>query len=314
VSVIAAGGVRRRILVGGVAVALAAVGLGLLRDRAVAMVRVAGQLLARAGDPMWIAPGVGLRVISREDASRLHWGAADAFLDPAWAEVAGGLALGNLRIVHGADPRPVDVVALRIDPARWRPTIYGRADWSRADVASLAAEAGAPIAVNASYFSEDGPIGLVVSGGVRRNRQASRRAAHFLVDATGRPSIVNARRAALDGVVDGFQGFPSVMTSRRTFAYMRVGGRGFDIWKVERRTAACIDGRGMLLLLVTDSLTSGLSLDELATVTGGLGCVDAMGFDGGSSTGLHVAVGETVREVPNLEPVPVILGLVPRDG
>ncbi|HNH48161.1 MAG TPA: phosphodiester glycosidase family protein, partial [Myxococcota bacterium] len=57
--------------------------------------------------------------------------------------------------------------------------------------------------------------------------------------------------------------------------------------------------------------TNGLALAELATVLGGLGCVDAMGLDGGTSTGLFVHTSTRMESVPNLKPVPVIIGLRP---
>jgi hypothetical protein len=126
-----------------------------------------------------------------------------------------------------------------------------------------------------------------------------------------RPSP-DAPTPGVDGALrEGFQGFPAIMSAHETYAYMRYGGRGFDVWKVARRTAACIDGEGRVVLLVTDTLTNGLALTELATVLGGLGCVDAMAFDGGSSTGMALRLDGRRRDIPNVEPVPVVVGISP---
>ena len=243
---------------------------------------------------------------------RRHWGDADQVVVPGWAQVLPGLDVAELSFLHPPDPRDVDVVLVRIDPRRWQFRVYGRDDWSRDNVGVLAREAGMVFAVNGPYFAEDGPLGLVVSNSVSRNRQGSRRAAHFLVDKPGTiPRIVNERRADVGGVHEGFQGFPAIMTARKTYSYMRTGGRGFDVEVFDRRTAACTTASGNVLFLATDAWTGGLALSELATVLGALGCVDAMAFDGGASTGMWLSAGHVEREVRGLDAVPVIVGVVP---
>lgn len=244
---------------------------------------------------------------------RRLWGPSDHFLTPRWEQVAAGLATAELQFLRPPDPRAVKLVVLDVEPTLWRLRVWGRDDWSRDDVATLADEAGLVWAVNGPYFAEDGPLGLVVSDGVVRNRQGTRRSAHFLVDGPGRrPRIVNERRAAVADIDQGFQGFPAMMTAGRTFGYLRTGGRGFSVSEVDRRTAACTDTRGHLLVMATDTWTSGLSLSELATVMGGLGCVDGMAFDGGASTSLWLDVPGARRHIDGFDTVPVILGASPR--
>lgn len=275
-------------------------------------VRGVGKWAAGVGAMEWRSPHGTWTAVAPADAARRLWGPVDAFLAVDWATLAPGLELGVVPIRRPPNPHAVDVVVARVAPAEWRFRVWGRDDWRAGAVDELAAEAGLALAVNASYFAEDGPIGLVVSDGVRRQRQARSRAAHFLVGRDGAPRIVNQKGASLSGVTQGFQGFPSIMSNGRTFSYMRAGGRGFDVWKVDRRTAACVDREGRVLLLATDTVTNGLSLEELATVLGGLGCVDAMGFDGGGSTGMAIRVGDAARGFGNLEAVPVVLGIEAR--
>lgn len=274
-------------------------------------IRSVGRMMAGTTGLRWSNGGGGWAPVTREQASRRLWGPVDTFLEPDWASVTAGLSVGTLAFGHGADPIDIDVVVARIDPTRWRFRVWGRKDWSPGTVSELAREAGLTLAVNASYFSDDGPLGLVISDGVRRNAQGSRRAAHFLVGPMG-PRIVNEKKVGVAGAEQGFQGFPSIMSAGRTFSYMRDGGRGFDVWTPDRRTAACVDRLGDVLLVVTDTHIGGLSLDELATVMGGLGCVDAMAFDGGSSTGFSLHWGATSVEIGNPVRVPVILGVVSR--
>lgn len=288
-------------------------GLALLAgtDLARDVARALGQRAAGVGQLEWRAAS-GWTAVPPAAARRRSWSAADAFLVPAWSEAAPGLALADLDLRRPPNPLEVRVVLARIDPLRWRFRVWGRPDFAPGSVAALAAEAGLSLALNASYFSADGPLGLVVSDGAARGRQGRNRAAHFLVPVDAAPRVVNEKRASLPRLDQGFQGFPSIMTGGRTYAYMRYGGRGFDVWRVDRRSAACTLADGRVILLATDTVTNGLSLDELATVLGGLGCIDAMGFDGGSSTGFWARVGGARRAVANLEPVPVIVGVEQR--
>lgn len=265
-----------------------------------------GRLYWSDGEAAW--EEIPLALLVRRD-----WGPTDRVIHPRWAPVAPGLELADLHILRPPNPRDVELVLARVSPEKWRFRVWGRADWSRAKVSTLADEAGMVLAVNGPYFAEDGPLGLVVSDGVIRNRQGTLRAAHFLVDhGQARPRIVNEKKADVRGVDQGFQGFPAIMTAGHTFGYLRTGGRGFDVREVDRRTAACITGDGQVILLATDTWTSGLSFSELATVLGGLGCYDAMAFDGGASTALWVDVGDTQRDVDGLDTVPVILGVSAR--
>ncbi len=302
---------RRRLLLG---LALSALALACGRvgtDWGVWIIRGIGQRLAGNGALSWQDREGEWRDIAVEDASRRAWNRRDAFLHVGWEAAAPGLDLADLYVRRAPDPRSVDLALVRVDSSLWSLSVVGNNDWSPRPIAAFAVAERFAVTVNASYFSAEGPLGLVVSGGESRNRQVAHRAAHFTVIG-GRPHIVNQRRADVTGIEEGFQGFPAIMSAGRTYGYMRVGGRGFDVWRVERRTAACIDHDRMLVLLVTDTVLGGLSLDELATILGGLGCVDAMGFDGGSSTGLAIRAGDVTRVVPNPEPVPVVLGVRPR--
>ncbi len=271
-------------------------------------VRVVG-----GGHLYWSDGASGWTEIPLSVRLRRHWGPSDVVIQPRYEMVAEGLGIAEISMLRPPDPRGVDVVVARIDPAHWRFRAWGRDDWSRAPVTTLAEEAGLALAVNGPYFAEDGPLGLVVSDGVVRNRQSPRRASHVLVDkADGRPRIFNQKKAKLGALDQGIQGFPSIMSGGKTFTYLRTGGLGVDADAVARRTAACIDRDEHVILLVTDDWTAGLSLADLATLLGGLGCIDAMAFDGGGSTAMSVRVGDYQREVGGFDAVPVIVGVAPR--
>lgn len=276
------------------------------------MQRRVGVWLDGVGELEWRGQG-DWTSISGADAGRRLWGPRDAFLVPRWTALAPGLELGEVDLRRKPAADGFDLVLVRVDPAGWRFRVVGGPAWEEKSVHEHARDAGLVLAVNASYFSDEGPIGLVVSDGALRHRQSRRWAAHFFVDAPGAvPRIVNQKNAPAVGVDQAFQGFPAIMTDHRTYPYMRVGGRGFDVYRDERRTAGCVTGDDRVLLVVTDTFSGGLSFDELATVMGGLGCEDAMAFDGGSSTALHLDVAGQRRMVPGYARVQVVLGLSPR--
>lgn len=244
--------------------------------------------------------------------TRLAWDGTDAFLVSAiaWRELAPGFVLGELDLRRAPNPQVVSVVVTRIDPARWSLRVLAGDGFPPMGVADLAHAGGAPFAVNGPFFSERGPLGLVVVDGQKRPSVRSAWTSHFLVDGPGKPIRIAFENPGAP-VDQAFQGFPAIMKSGEAYRYMRWGGRGFDVWSVDRRTAACVDRNGWVDFLVTRTLTNGLAFHELTTLLGGLGCIDAMGFDGGTSTGLFLDVGGVRDEIANLKPVPVALGAYP---
>lgn len=274
--------------------------------------RVQGLLqgLSRFGELQWQRQNDWVDV-SFEQAKRRSWPEGTAFLEPEWQQLLPGLELAELWLRRPPNLLAFRLLLVRADPAFWRPSVVFEENFAGNAVSAMAAHGAFPVAINASYFSEDGPVGLLVQRGVRLRPASRRWAAHFFVSPEGVPRVVNKKNADLRGVWEGVQGFPAVMSGGTTYPYLRYGGRGFDVGVVDRRSALCIHRNGALLLLATDTLTNGLALTELATVLGGLGCVDAMGLDGGTSTGLFVHTSTRMESVPNLRPVPVIIGLRP---
>ncbi|HND28510.1 MAG TPA: phosphodiester glycosidase family protein [Myxococcota bacterium] len=277
-----------------------------------ALPRVQGlwQGLSRYGELQWKRQDDWVDV-TLEQAKRRSWPAGTAFLEPDWQPLLPGLELAELWLRRPPNVLAFRLLLVRADPASWRPSVAFEENFTGNTVSALAAAGAFPVAINASYFSGDGPVGLLMHKGVRWRPASKRWAAHFFVSPEGIPRVTNKKNADVTGVWDGIQGFPAIMSGGTTYPYLRYGGRGFDVGVVDRRSALCIHRKGGLLLLATDTLTNGLALAELATVLGGLGCVDAMGLDGGTSTGLFVHTSTRMESVPNLKPVPVIIGLRP---
>ncbi len=298
--------------------------LGVTLGAAVAVVAVAGgprrvvdvalanlERIERMGRLEILATS-GWEEVATSLETRLAWDGSDAFLVPAiaWRELAPGFVLGELDLRRAPNPQVVSIVVARIDPRRWALRVLAGDGFPPMGVADLARAGGAPFAVNGPFFSTTGPLGLVVVDGQERHQALSVWTSHFLVDGPGESVRIAFERPTAP-VDQAFQGFPAIMKAGESYRYMRWGGRGFDVWSVDRRTAACVDREGWIDFVVTRTLTNGVAFHELTTLLGGLGCVDAMGFDGGTSTGLFLDVGGVREEVPNLKPIPVALGAYP---
>ncbi|MSP55474.1 MAG: phosphodiester glycosidase family protein [Myxococcales bacterium] len=303
----------RWLLVSAILTGLATAG-AVFRHPLLELLHRTGQRLARIGALEWQDPAGVWHPIAAADAGRLTWSPETAFLRPRWTPIAAGVEAADLKLARPPHPLTLTLALTRFDPAQWRLRVVGFPDWAERPVSDFADEFGLSFAVNASFFSSEGPIGLVVQDGVVRHRQASRKASHFLIDTPGGPvRIKNQKLAHIGSPYAGFQGFPAIMTGGKLYDYVRSGGRGFDVVTVDRRTAACVDQEGLLLVLVTDSITNGLSFAELGVVLGGLGCRDAMGFDGGSSTALELRIAGHERAIWGYKPVQVVLGAEPLD-
>ncbi len=283
------------------------------RDAVFIAVQHAGQRLAGVGTLGWEDPNGEWRAVEPADAARLTWSGETAFLQPVWTAIAPGIEVADLQFARPPVPQTVTLALVRVVPTEVRLRVVGYADWSEHPISDFADTWQFQVTLNASFFSDEGPIGLVVQDGKVRHRQASRKAAHFLIDTQGGPArIINLKGAHIGAPYAGFQGFPSIMSGGKLFSYIRSGGRGFDVFKVERRTAACVDAAGRVIFLATDTLTNGLAFSELGVVIGGLGCVDAMGFDGGSSTAMEIRVPGHERLVRGFKPVQVVVGVEAR--
>lgn len=271
------------------------------------------QEVAGHGQLQWQGPEGWVTVSSAQDQRRI-WNEGSAFLIVDWRLLREGLAFAELPLRRAPNPSGIPLYLLKVDPEKWSLALGMRPGWTKGSVDGMAEEDQFVAAINASYFSEDGPVGLVVSEGELLHPQTRRWAAHLLIPPRGAPRIVNQKKASWSGARYAIQAFPAIMAAGHTFPYMRYGGRGFDVRQVDRRSALCLTWDNQLLLLATDTVINGLSFVELATMMGGLGCRDAMGLDGGTSTGFYLSVDGFERSIGNLKPVPVVLGVRPVGG
>lgn len=288
------GGRGRRVLLGGLLAVLLVlgVGAGVLYQRT----GLYGfTVLARRGMTTWsptgpadqrLSPGVRLAlqpVVPQAVPGPLHW-----------RQAAPGFEVAELPVLAGGSE--VDRVLLsRVDPARYRFQVRSRPAGDR-EIGDWMAATGAVLAVNGSYFANDGrPATPVVSDG-RRLGPGEYRATHGaflarggsagLVDLAGRPW-----QQQLAGADQAMVSYPMLLG-----ADGRSRATGSDPVQLANRSFLGQDSRGAVVIGTT---TDGFfSLDRLADFlrAAPLDLVLALNLDGGPVACQAVRLGDVHRD------------------
>jgi hypothetical protein len=225
---------------------------------------------------------------------------------PVWESVAPGL--GYRLVEHRPYPlaSPVAVHAFRFAPGDLELRVLP-AGATGGHVRELAREAGALLAVNGGFFLADfTPLGLLVSQG--RELNALRRVDWGVFSvARGRAAVVHRREwRAPHGLEFAIEAGPRLVVAGRVLSLKP---------QRARRTALCVRAPDDVAVVVTAGPLYTSELAELLARSereGGLGCVDALNLDGGSSTQLWFDHGGRRIEVPAVAPVANAVGLFPR--
>ena len=221
-----------------------------------------------------------------------------------WQTIADGL---EWRTLFPNDDELAQIVAVRIDPRRFRfRAIYREGDpQSLADWREL--EPDASLIVNANFFDpHQRVLGAVVSDGLRYGRAYTDRGGTFHVR-DGAPSVVSylSPQAQIDSAVQqAIQGFPLLVDQGRQAYFSATAGER------NRRTVIAEDKRGHILILASPFL--GLSLQDLSAYlpAAGLNIVTAVNLDGGGSSLLALPAADYF--LPSFDAVPTILAVYPR--
>lgn len=223
---------------------------------------------------------------------------------PRFRPVAPGIEHGRFD-VHTADPEPFSGHAfkIRLGVAELRLVPAGRPA-SRRTVEEIVAPYAAVVAVNASFFDQDGrPMGLAIDQGrlIAGSKRQSWGA--LVVDD-------NKARIVLGAEVDAplahqlvVQGIPRLV----------VGGRVPPLKpQLAERTAVCAE-ESVVVLVVSTKVETTAFARFLADPPekGGLGCRDALNLDGGPSTQLVVRLPTLTLSLPPGWGVPNALVVAP---
>jgi len=234
-------------------------------------------------------------------------GAANAGDTPAWTAMAPGARRAT--ITDGDTP----ILLFEFDLRRFRADVVVGAGWPpRAQTAAEVRQAarggagdrpgkppgGVVAAVNGGFFDQRrASLGLRVSRGDTRVPLRPRVDWGVLVLADRQARIVHSRE---------FRAAPDVAGAIQVGPRLLVGGAPTTLKpQLARRTAVALDGTGSLLTLVI--VDRAIEAGRLAARLAALGFTSALMLDGGPSTQLSLAVGETHMEVPGLYAVPDLL-------
>ncbi len=240
-----------------------------------------------------------------------------------WHESAPGFERAEFELPGANGGWRTRVVAVRIDPARFRFRLSARVRDARPGWTVDRAPDSAVLAVNAGQFSGLSPWGWVVMDG-REIRPPGHGPLSTAVawDTAGRvrwlaPSEIGAERGA-GRTAEAIQSYPTLIDERgRVPRQIREPGLGVDTEHRDARLAigALADGRLIVAITrfsgfgpVSPALPLGLTIGETADVMLGLGCRRAVSLDGGISAQLLVREGGRTLAWRGWRPVP--LGLV----
>jgi len=219
-----------------------------------------------------------------------------------WLRVADGLDYRAIQCL--GDTRDLDVNVIRVDMRRYRLDL---ASGNATSARRIAQTTDADFVINANFF--DGakrPLGAVTSSGTTiQDAKPNSWQSIFLVTRDGTPKII----------------LPSQWRTYRAKTWMaaQAGPRLVVAGHTNRvhqsysaaRAGVCIAKDGSVLFFATPQQRK-LDMYEITRVTrrgpedGGLGCQDAMLFDGGHSTQIYLE-GDTKRVTIDGDPVPVFV-------
>jgi len=229
-----------------------------------------------------------------------------------WEKVSDGFETTRLKFVGKTRshenpvlvlPRSVEMVAFRIDPARYPVKVFTARELfasPKARLGSAHKKTGALLSVNGGYFHESGDaVGLVVTNGKKRSEWKKDGGSGVLAVFGKLVRLDWARKIKdADSLPDfALQNGPLLIEPGGKFGMMHRRD------KYHPRTVVVTDESGKLLIAVTrkrfiqDDIRSGLNLFETAVIlhnpieAGGFGATAAMNLDGGTSTGMKFKYG-----------------------
>ncbi|GEM_PF-4338837 len=255
--------------------------------------------------------------IDARSLNRYIWRPEHVFLTNAvrYTELENGLRTGELLLHREANPTLIKLFFLDIDPAYFTFKVLFR-DAPQFVLLSARQHTlthNALAAINANFFSDTGPLGMIVSEGrIIQPYDSTYRGSFIVLQATDMPALIINRNYNPAGITEGFQSYPSIVKNGKIPYYLKQQTGWLALDAITRRSAIASLHNGHFLWLVTDTSANGLNFSELTLVLVGLGAKNALGLDGGGSTQLFINHPQLQKNIHGFDPVPVCLGLFRR--
>lgn len=262
-------------------------------------------------------------VFAAEDTCRSR---PDLSKESRWKEISPGLEVRDffIRFEDGSTSR---MAGVRLKPEQFRIGLLWK---EKKDSFFLSAEAiarqkNASVVVNAGYFDKKRrPLGYFQSANKIYNSgllfRGRRRALHlgavfYVRNRSGEIGIATREAFSAEGVSEAFQAGP-YLVRRGKPDFGLEAYREFR--RPDRRTILALGKKGRLLFLVSEEIGRGISWCELQHFLslpdseGGIGILDAMNLDGGSSSQLYVRGKSSSQHVKG-RIVPALIVIIPRE-
>ena len=223
-----------------------------------------------------------------------------------WQSVFPGMDVRRVeRVSSGQELR---LHLIRVDTGKFefralRPS-SGKVD----SVLNLVQSSGALAGINGSFFFENlDPMGLLISQGVKSHSLRRVDWGVFSLSKKGEAELVHTRDwTGENGVSFAIQTGPRLVVDGKPLTFRD---------SFARRSALCIVSPRTVVIVGT---SNSVRMRDLAVVmsqpesAGGLGCVQALNLDGGSSTHMVMPKRSEVMGVHGFDRVPVGIGVFPR--
>lgn len=217
-----------------------------------------------------------------------------------WRRLATGLSYKQVTVKSGN--RSIFLNVLKVSPKKFALKPVYNADLATAE--TFAETSHAIAVVNANFFDTSGRVlGLVKKDNkvVNPKRDISWWGVFCVKGSSAR--VLASKNYQNDACEQALQSGPRLV----------VGGELVKIKdEISPKTAVGVTREGDVVIVATAQF---LSIQKLASTmrdsekNGGLGCVDALNFDGGSSTQMQINYGEFTLSVSGYSKVPVGLGV-----
>jgi exopolysaccharide biosynthesis protein len=209
------------------------------------------------------------------------------------------------------------VVAVRADPSRFAMRVIRSAEygWKKATVRQLCKASGASVCINSNFFDEQGkPLGVVISRGIQHQKMHNGGGTLTGVIFATANSISISHRGTFSAekVIEASQAGPRLISEGAPV----VGIKGTS--NPTNLSIACLDKRGAIILLRVSLAMFGSSMSEIQHILlhPSFACMEALNFDGGGSSQMHISGGvpghqgaTREEDFPGRDEVPVAIGL-----
>lgn len=216
-----------------------------------------------------------------------------------WQKLADGLDYATVP-VH-VEGQQVELSALKIDLQRFaiRPIYEPNGE----TVKNLAEKAGAVAAINANFFDEKGgALGLVKIAGETKHAQKNISWWSVFCVNDNEAHILHSTKQTQDCHHAVQAGPRLVVNQTLTELKQEISQKSAIGLKSETQVVLVVSRAAIPITVLAQTL-------QKSEAEGGLGCLEALNLDGGSSTQLYVNVNGFTVNIPNLTEVPVGLGV-----